>query len=764
MADGRVVYEIDGDNSKFKSAVDQSKSVASKGWEGISTAGKAAFAAVGAAAVAAGAAIINVAKDSIAQYAEFEQLVGGVETLFGAGGRAASEYTNDYIDKTTKRVQEANDELRDYYKNGAMDWDAWFQHRADVEGVNLSKMTTKEAEELRLMYVQEAGELKKYFGLTSDEIAKMADASYNDVMEAQDAVMLNAQNAWKTAGLSANDYMSTVTSFSAALLASTDSHAEAAKIADMAVVDMADNANKMGTSMESIQNAYQGFAKQNYTMLDNLKLGYGGTKTEMERLLQDAEKIHQQTTGEVTHYSINNLSDVYQAIHDVQTELGITGTTAKEAESTIQGSFSQMKAAWDNLVTGMADENANLDSLLNDFVDSVFTVLENVIPRIETLLPRLVEGIVSLVEMLIPELAPILESLAPALIDGITALIQGLVEVLPTVLSIAGELAMSLITALADGLSENLDAILEASLEIFKMLMETLITAAPQLIDAAVELITSLCDFLIDNIDWVIDTTIQLFEAIMTALIENAPKLLKAAWELIKALIEGIVNAIPKVLESIGKLFVEGILNPILSKMSTMLQQGKDLIGKVIEGIKNKISDIKNAVRDVIDQAKQKIRDKITEFRNIGKDLLQGLINGIKDKVSAAVQAVKDAVGKVISGAKSLLGINSPSKVFRVIGEFVDEGLEEGIADYSNLPVNATKSMVNRIVDNGYALNAPAIALAGATSGGTVSNQSFTIAKLADNISVRSDRDIDAISNALYQRILMEKRSRGLVD
>ena len=177
-----------------------------------------------------------------------------------------------------------------------------------------------------------------------------------------------ANNAYKTAGLSANDYMETVTSFSASLLQSLDGDtAKVAEVSNMAVTDMADNANKMGTDMSSIQNAYQGFAKQNYTMLDNLKLGYGGTKSEMERLLSDAQKI----SG--VKYDISNLNDVYQAIHVVQGELGITGTTAKEASTTIQGSVSAMKSAWQNMLTGIADDNADFDGLINNLVDSIVT-------------------------------------------------------------------------------------------------------------------------------------------------------------------------------------------------------------------------------------------------------------------------------------------------------------------------------------------------------------------------------------------------------
>src|SRR5574344_992703 len=252
-------------------ASSQVETIGSKLKGGLATAAK-----VGAAAVAAaGTAMVAIGKQAIEQYAEYEQLVGGVETLF---------------------------------------------------------------------------------------------------KQSSDTVMGYAENAYKTAGLSANEYMSTVTSFSASLLQSLNNDtAKSAEVADMAITDMSDNANKMGTDMSMIQSAYQGFAKQNYTMLDNLKLGYGGTKTEMERLLADASKL----SG--VEYNIDNLNDVYEAIHVVQTELGVTGTTAKEASTTIQGSVNSMKSAWTNLVTGIADDNADFDALITNFVDSIMTMADNIL-------------------------------------------------------------------------------------------------------------------------------------------------------------------------------------------------------------------------------------------------------------------------------------------------------------------------------------------------------------------------------------------------
>lgn len=239
-----------------------------------------------------------------------------------------------------------------------------------------------------------------------------------------------ANNAYKTAGMSANDYMTTVTSFSASLLQSMGGDTAAAtEVANMALTDMADNANKMGTSMDAIQNAYQGFAKQNYTMLDNLKLGYGGTQSEMKRLLKDAQKI----TG--IKYDINNLNDVYEAIHVIQTEMGITGTTAAEASETISGSLGMAKAAWQNLLVGIADGNQDLGQLVSNFVDAGKTAAQNIIK----VLPDLVAGVKGLVDGIMPEIPGIVQELFPALLEGAVSLVSGLVSVLPELLTTIGQ-------------------------------------------------------------------------------------------------------------------------------------------------------------------------------------------------------------------------------------------------------------------------------------------------------------------------------------
>ena len=314
-------------------------------------AGKVIATGLAAGATALGALSAVVVK----HYADYEQLVGGVETLFGAGGQSLEEYAQS----VGQSVEEAQEQ-------------------------------------------------------------------YNKLMNAQEEVMSHAREAYKTAGLSANEYMETVTSFSASLIQSLGGDTEqAAKIADMAIVDMSDNANKMGTSMEAIQNAYNGFAKQNYTMLDNLKLGFGGTKEEMQRLLDEAEKI----SG--IHYDISSFADITQAIHVMQEQMGIAGTTSKEAASTISGSVGMVKAAWENFLTGMADKNQNFDELIGNLVDSIKVALGNIAPRFIEALPRLVQGLMQLMSQLGTYLPEVLQALLPALTSGATELLTALIAVFP---------------------------------------------------------------------------------------------------------------------------------------------------------------------------------------------------------------------------------------------------------------------------------------------------------------------------------------------
>lgn len=584
-----------------------------------------------------------------------------------------------------------------------------------------------------------------------------------------------AANAFQTAGLSANDYMETVTGFSASLLQSVGGDTEeAARIADMAITDMADNANKMGTSMESIQNAYQGFAKQNYTMLDNLKLGYGGTKEEMKRLLEDAEKL----SG--IHYDISNLNDVYSAIHVIQEELDITGTTAKEASTTIQGSAAAMKAAWQNMLVGIADENADFDTLINNLVESVSTFGENILPRIEialkgvgklisglapvivealpnllnTILPEFINAVMSIVDSIIavlPELLPtlidaavdilmqLIEALAEnlptiieAILEGLNQIIEGITENLPTlieavvscfnqIIEVVAQNLPTITQSIVDGLItmvqaiiDNLPQFLQAFLTLVLSFNEALIQALPQIIEALPQLIEGIINFIIEAIPMLIDAYIQL----MTALIEALPDIIEAISEALPELIDGIIDGIltllPKIIECGIQLFIaliqnigdiiagiaaalpdliNGIIQAILEHLPEIIECGVKLFVALVENLPKILIEILKAVAEILSSILGAINDGFENMAEAGLNLVKGLWQGIKDAAGWLKDKISGWVDDVMSAIKGFFGIASPSKLTAEDGKYLAMGLGKGITDNIKYATDAVKDM-----------------------------------------------------------------------
>ena len=392
-----------------------------------------------------------------------------------------------------------------------------------------------------------------------------------------------AANAYKTAGLSANEYMDTVTSFSASLLQSLGGDTEAAAdMANVAITDMSDNANKMGTDMASIQNAYQGFAKQNYTMLDNLKLGYGGTKEEMQRLIDDANALNA-AQGKYTNYSIESYADIVSAIHDVQVEMGIYGTTADEASTTIQGSVSSMKAAWSNLLTGIADDNADFKTLIEQFVDSLVTVGENIIPRINIIIQGLTQLITEASQTIIP------------------MAVQILLENLPSIVA-AG---MDLIIALVSGILDNID----------------------MLIDCVLEMVDVIVDKLIDNLPKLIDCGIRLIAALANGLIRARPNLVSKIPQIISSIVKGIISGIPAIFD-VGKNIVEGLWNGIKSMGSWVSGKVKDFFGGIVGGVKDFLG----------------IHSPSKVFAGIGGFMAEGLGEGFDDQFKSVKKDIENSM------------------------------------------------------------------------------------------------------------------------
>ena len=364
--------------------------------------------------------------------------------------------------------------------------------------------------------------------------------------ESADRLMGYAEKAFMTAGMSANEYMSIATSFSASLLQSLEGDtAKAADYADMAMQDMADNANKMGTSIDIIQQSYQSFARGNFAMLDNLKLGFGGTKSEMERLLETANKINAEQ-GIMTDYSIENFSDIVEAIHVVQDEMGITGTTMKEASETITGSLMMTRAAWSNLVTGIADDNADFEQLIDNFVESAGIAANNLLPRIEVALTGV---------------GKLIETLFPVIMDRIPSIIT---NTLPSILASAGSIVM----ALVDGIIENAPMILETAIELIITLANGIAQALPELVPAIADLI------------------LYLVEVITRP--ETLSALYDAAYAIVVALAEGLIKSVPTLLKA-GVNLVRGVVNAVKSQIGSMVKVGASLVEGLWRGVSNKI-------------------------------------------------------------------------------------------------------------------------------------------------------------------------------
>lgn len=492
---------------------------------------------------------------------------------------------------------------------------------------------------------------------------------------ASDKVQEYAANAYKTAGMSANEYMDTVTSFSASLLQSLGGDTEkAAQKADQAITDMADNANKMGTGMEMIQNAYQGFAKQNYTMLDNLKLGYGGTKEEMERLLADAEKLSGQK------FDISSYSDIVDAIHVVQTEMGITGTTAKEAASTIQGSVSAAKSAWSNLITGIAADNADLDTLIGNFVSSVETAAGNIIPRVSVMLGGISQLVTSASTTIIPMVITTITDNLPALLQAAVALVgalgQGIIDSLPAIT----QAAIDILFFLANGLIENLptliDGIVQVTLTIVQMLTSP--DFLTQLIETAILLIMTLAQGLIDAIPQLIVAVPMIIGNLLAAIIVELPNIIQMGIDLLFALIDGIIKCIPELVAAVPKLII-ALVNGIVNNLDKIILAAPQIIVSLITGIIGAIPELIAAVPRVIAAIADTIRNY--DWGGIGRNIVQGLKDGIAGMWDNIKDWFNEKVNSLVGGVKRILGIHSPSKVFAGIGGFMAEGLGEGFSD-----------------------------------------------------------------------------------
>lgn len=519
-------------------------------------------------------------------------------------------------------------------------------------------------------------------------------------------VIENAKVAYKTAGVSANEYMAGVTSFSASLLQSLGGDtAKAAEVADMAFRDMSDNANKFGTDMGSIQQAYQGFAKQNYTMLDNLKLGYGGTKTEMQRLLADAEKL----TG--VKYDISNLSDVYEAIHVIQNEMGVTGTTAQEAEKTISGSVNSMKAAFDNFLNGSGSPEALAESVTN--------VFKNIGAAITKLAPNILSGVVTLIKTLLPQVVKMLVDGLPQLMDAVSNLIDSLLEMVSDTTAISNtvttlinkfvefittnlpkiiEIGVRVLLALVKGITESIPTLIPTLVKAISTMIQTLLQHLPELIICGIQLLIGIITGLVDAIPMLVDMLPMIIETTVNTLLDHLPELIMAGWQLTIALIEGLIKAIPQLLLATPKLII-AVVKSIIEGVPKLIESAKELIGGLISGFSQSHPKLKEGAKQLINKINEVLSQLPSKAMTWAKDMITGFVNGIKSKLAAVGNAAKGIANKITSFLHFSKPDEGPLRDYETwMPDFV-EGLAKGINKSSYMVENATANLADNMAN-----------------------------------------------------------------
>lgn len=602
-----LVAKISLDSSEYDQGLNESKSKLSSLGSGIAKTALTVARGTGAAVVAGAAAVGAVAKSAISGYADYEQLTGGVETLFG---------------------------------------------------------------------------------------------------DMSDVVIDNAGKAFETAGMSANDYMETVTSFAASLnqsLQKTEgTTARAADVANLAITDMSDNANKMGSDMSTIQNAYQGFAKQNYTMLDNLKLGYGGTKSEMERLVEDANTL-KRANGEMATLSIDNFSDVVEAIHTVQTNMGITGTTAKEASTTISGSIGMTKTAWDNLVTGFANDNADIGLLVSNVVDSASTALNNLIPVAKTALtgigkaivevaPVIAENLPVLITTVLPDLIAAGVSLVGSLVASIPTIIMGLIEAVPTVVSsiitafqnLSGsftDLGASFVTSMSSGSTGNVADMITSAGDVVNGYLDTALTALPDMVDAGVDFVGNMATGIVNNLPAILTAIAGVIGKLLSTILTHLPDFLTRGMQLAMRIANGIIQNIPKVVSAITQA-LQKLISTIVGKFPEFLSKGKELVGKIGSGISGAVMTAVNAITTIVNN----IKSKITSFDWIsaGSSIISGIASGITGAIGTVLNAAANVGSSILGAITGFFEIFSPSHVMRdKVGKMLSKGIAVGFEEES---------------------------------------------------------------------------------
>lgn len=656
-----VIGSVKNMNESMKDATNSASKMSSV-MKGIGSSAIKVGKGLAVAGAAAATAVTALVSKSVGAFADYEQLTGGVETLFGAGGRSVEEYAQS-VGKSV----------------------------SDIQG------------------------------------------KYDSLMSAQNVVLENANKAYMTAGMSANEYMDTVTGFSASLISSLGGDTnKAADYANSALVDMSDNANKMGTDMESIKNAYQGFAKQNYTMLDNLKLGYGGTQEEMKRLLSDAEKL----TGQ--KYDISSFADITQAIHAIQTQMDITGTTAKEASTTISGSWGSLKAAFQNVLVGLTTGGDMFDQSLDALINTAVTFGQNIIPAIKGALSGigyLIEGLAPVIGETIP---PLINDLAPTLANSAVSLISSLVNGLTQNATQFSECLSNMIIVAVAGISTVVPQLLDAASKIVSNLMQGLTNSMPQIVNGAVTLIEGLVNGLVNNIPLLIMGAVQLVASLANGLIANLPRIIDAGVNLITGIVSASYSMMPQIIQNGMQLVVNlavGLVRAIpqliaaLPRITSAIVKGfksvnwfdlgLQLIKSIWEGIKSIGSEMWNGVKEKTSELWGGVKNVVSEKLNNIKSAYDAHGGGLKGATFAAIEGVKeyyrtgyDAINQ-LTGGKLGEVVNAVGEKMEVIkGKFSEafgnvkntvmtifENIKNGITEKISAAVNKVKEIFGGIAD-----------------------------------------------------------------
>jgi len=660
--------------------------------------------------------------------------------------------------------------------------------------------------------------------------------------DSADVVKDYAANAYKTAGLSANEYMETVTGFSASLISSLGGDtAKAAEYADMAITDMSDNANKMGSDIESLQNAYAGFAKQQYNMLDNLKLGYGGTKSEMERLLADAQAI----SG--IEYNIDSYADVIAAIHVIQESMDITGTTAKEAEHTISGSIAALQSAIQNLVAGLGDADADIEMLCGNVAEAFTNVLNNITPIVENLiaalptamdallsaagelLPMILEAVTGLISQVLETMLTMLPELIPAVVETLMTLVDTIIENLPLFVEAAMQIVTSLVSGIGQALPElipaaveavtelvkalidNIPLLVDAALELVEGLADGVIEAIPVLLEALPELITSLIDkllesipkiietgvtlltALVDNLPLIIETIIdvlpEIIDSVITTLLDHLPEIIDAGIELLTALIEDLPTIILTIVEALPEI-ITSIVSTLLDHLPELIEAGVTLLTALITNLPQIIFELARAMPQIITGMVEALANGVPQFIEIGGNLVRGLWDGIQQLSGWLWDNVSGWITGIWDGVKDFFGIESPSKKFAELGGYMAKGLGVGfgaemktvgeemqnaiptvslIADAEAEMSRVKGKLAAGLGEIGTEISATATvsevykSLPSSSSvsagGSAVINNNFNISELV----VREEADVKRIAKELYQMGKSKSRGRGVV-